>query len=428
MAASTQARSSTCQFSHRRTAALAIALAGLLYAPAGLAAGQPDAALRQAASAALLQQTAALRASAALPPETWVDLGKSDPSGRWVMGSVTEQIDGSRDETPRSKLFLARRDGQRWTVGLEGSETFFSMLEQAPTSLLAEAEKSAFRSQRKSATARPNAAPQLLAGETGLGLPWPEGVAWYMGGGPHGNSGDSRPFDSIDFSGGDGRVLAPRDGRIYKSCIRNGSAIVQLVHDNGYTTRYYHMVNLPTLADGTLVRKGAYLGQIGNGLPCGGSTTGPHVHFSLSQNGQAIAVNGKTVGGWQFFEGAQPYAGYALRNGRRVNTGGSLVNYGADQGPTPEPQPRTVTVKAPSANQLVNLRANPSLSAAVVATARNGDRIQIVCHAYGDEVNGNWGRTRLWNRLTTNTWVSDGFVDTGSNEPVVPACSTLKRP
>ncbi|QDQ28057.1 M23 family metallopeptidase [Chitinimonas arctica] len=393
-------------------------------APAAVA----DEALKRAATSALLGNIATLAPGAA-PTDTFVEISKSNAARNWVMGSVTQILGANREDVPVTRLFIARQNGKSWTLALQGSEAFFSMLDSAPDAVLSSAEKSAFRSQRKTAgTASKSlsdpgmAQANAVTGDTGLSLPWAEGVAWYMGGGAHGDSGTSRPFDSLDFSGGDGQVLAPRDGRIYKSCVRNSSAIVQLVHDNGYTTRYYHMVNLPNLTDGTLVRKGAYLGQMGMGLPCGGSTTGPHVHFSLSYNGQAMPVNGKTLGGWQFFETGTAYQGYAMRNGRRVNQGGSLINYGS--GTTTPPQTgKTVTVKTPEANRLANLRSAPKLSASILGTARNGDRIQIVCHAYGDWVDGTWGRTQLWNRLAAGSWISDGLVDTGSNQPIVPLCS-----
>lgn len=52
-------------------------------------------------------------------------------------------------------------------------------------------------------------------------------------------------------------MLAARDGYLYKSCERNGSAIVKVVHDNGYATTYYHMVQLTSLNSGTRVRQGS---------------------------------------------------------------------------------------------------------------------------------------------------------------------------
>ncbi|HEY9104197.1 peptidoglycan DD-metalloendopeptidase family protein [Chitinimonas sp.] len=398
---------------------LALLLASLTLTPALAAPPRADTALQRAASAALAERALIINPDGKPADDSVIDIHKQ--SGDWLLGSVTQVLYGTGDDVPLSRLFLAHKEGGQWVLGLEGSEGFFALLDVAPASVLSYAERSALRAQRSrqlKLLAQPDAEP---AGSTGLSLPWAEGVAWYMGGGPHGNSGNSRPFDSIDFSGPGGQVLAPRDGRIYKSCVRNGSAIVQLVHDNGYTSRYYHMESLPNLADGSLVRKGSYLGQIGLALPCGGSTTGPHVHFSLSMNGNPVAVNGKIVGGWQFFEGASAYQGYALHNSTRVNPGGRLVNYGAGDTPTEPGQP--ATVKALGSGESVNVRSNPSLQASIVTTLRNGTAVRIVCHAYGDAVNGNWGSTTLWDRLDSGGWVSDGLLDTGSNQPVVPACT-----
>lgn len=145
---------------------------------------------------------------------------------------------------------------------------------------------------------------------------------------------------------------------------------------------------------------------------------GPHVHFSLSKDGNDVSVNGMTIGGWQFFEGTSPYSGYAVRNQRRVSPQAWLVNYGsADSGDPSTPVSARVQAPGPA-----NLRSAPSLSAPVVGSLENGRTVQLACHQYGDSVNGNWGATRLWYRLESNQWISDGFVYTGSNDPVVPVC------
>ncbi|EDS88188.1 LasA protease precursor [Burkholderia pseudomallei S13] len=111
-----------------------------------------------------------------------------------------------------------------------------------------------------------------------------------------------------------------------------------------------------------------------------------------------------------------------MRNQRRVSVQASLTNYGADDsgGPTEPSPPVKATVQSPGP---VNLRSAPSLSASIVGTVANGAAVQLACYAYGDTVQGNWGATRLWYRLDSNRWVSDGFVYTGSNDPVVSACA-----
>jgi surface antigen len=37
-------------------------------------------------------------------------------------------------------------------------------------------------------------------------------------------------------------------------------------------------------------------------------------------------------------------------------------------------------------------------------------------------VNGNWGPTSLWDKLDVGSFISDGFVFTGTNNPVAPDC------
>ncbi|WP_137939710.1 M23 family metallopeptidase [Chitinivorax sp. B] len=251
--------------------------------------------------------------------ETMVEVNKTDASGNWMLGSVTPVLKSTAHEAPNAVFFLAHRVDGVWLVGMEGSLRFRELATAAPPDLLDSQEKQNF-------TRQPNDLEAMVP--TGLALPWREGVAWYMGGGPHGNSGNSRPFNSIDFNGRDGRVLAPRAGKFYRSCVRGGSALIKLVHDNGLSTTYYHMVNLANYSDGTQISKGTYLGTINIQLPCGGFASGPHVHFSLLRNNAPLSVNNQTIGGWTFYEGSQAYRGYALRNGQRVNPGGSLVNYG----------------------------------------------------------------------------------------------------
>ncbi|GAA0208193.1 peptidoglycan DD-metalloendopeptidase family protein [Saccharothrix mutabilis subsp. mutabilis] len=326
-------------------------------------------------------------------------------SGDWVFGSTTVPMAyGQEHGSPLMALFLAKRTGKTWKVEFDGTPGFASLAQHAP--VLSDGEKETFRN---------NASGVQTLADTGLGLPWPQGVAWWMGGGPHGNSGSTRPFSSIDFNGGDGRVLSAGPGRVYKSCIRGRSALVKVVHDNGYSTTYYHMYDLTTLADGSAVRTGTYLGHIGNELPCGGSSTGAHVHFSLLKGNTHISVNGMTIGGWTFYEGAQAYGGYAQRGSTRVNVGGRVTNYGAG---TTLP---TGTVNGGS-NSSVTLRSGPGLSHDAVGTVANGTVVSIACTARGETVQGVWGATDLWNRLEDGKWISDGFVDTGSNEPVAAAC------
>ncbi|WDD93169.1 peptidoglycan DD-metalloendopeptidase family protein [Burkholderia sp. FERM BP-3421] len=404
---------------HRASRYLVIPLLAVCLQGGAAMAADADVALQQAARQAFstrLGKQAPTLATAG--QDALVETIRVTPDGDWVLGAATQIVPDGVAADPVSKLFVARRAQGAWRVGVEGDATYAALLGAAPAALVGPAERAQLDPRRGAAGGQPKAAP----GQTGLALPWQRDTAWYWTGGAHGWSGESRPYNSLDFSGGDGRVLAARDAYLYRSCERNGSAIVKLVHDNGYETTYYHMEQLAQVANGARIRQGDYLGRIGNALPCGGQTTGAHVHLSLSQGGTEVPVNGKTIGGWQFFEGPSAYGGYAVRNQRRVGVQAALTNYGSDDSGGPPEPGRTVDapIRAPGN---VNLRDAPSLSASVVGSVANGATVTLACFAYGDTVQGNWGATRLWYRLNSNQWVSDGYVYTGSNDPVVPACA-----
>ncbi|WP_433659332.1 peptidoglycan DD-metalloendopeptidase family protein [Nocardia sp. CA-128927] len=387
-----------------------------------------------------------------------IDRMRSD--GEWVFGAATVPEDSESEETPKSTLYVAKLDDEgEWDVALEGTPEFGHMVSNAPESVVSGGEKAALT------------APQPRSGNTGLSLPWKQGQSWYMGGGPHGISGESRPYNSIDFNGGDGRVMAPAAGRVYKTCVRNGSAEVKIVHNNGFTTSYYHMTDVIGAADGTEITAGTYLGKTGTQLPCGGFASGAHVHMSLFKGAQPVPVNGVTIGGWTFREGQQAYAGFAEHEGQQVRAGGRLMNYGGgdDSKPPTDPKPPTTNPKPPTdpkpptkpptdpkppttgpkpptdpkppatkakgtvrpfpdRNRNVNLRSGPGTRNSVVGAVRNGDVITITCTARGERLSGKWGATDLWNKLDNGKWISDGFVDTGSNGPVAPACQQNDTP
>lgn len=83
----------------------------------------------------------------------------------------------------------------------------------------------------------------------------------------------------------------------------------------------------------------------------------------------------------------------------------------------------TVRVSVPSGLPL-NIRSSPSVGASVIGSLANGTAVSIRCYSRGDWVDGIGGSTNVWDRLSGGGWVSDGFLETGSNTPVVPACST----
>ncbi len=389
------------------------------------AAESRDVALNRSVQSTFEAQLLSQKSPSISPGGELVETIKQDVRSGWILGTVTEIVPSGMERLPISKLYLAQRGPNgSWLSAIEGSEAFVAMVAAAPQGFLTEEQTAAldYALPGPQVTGRAVAS---AAEATGLALPWALNKAWRLTGGPHGWSGQSRPYNSLDLSGGDGRVLASADGVLVKSCVASGSAILKLVHSNGYSTTYYHLERLAALDNGVSVKRGDFLGMIGNALPCGGHTSGAHVHLALGFRGQEVAVDGKNIGGWQFFEADAAYGGYATRGASRVDVGGTLINFGAEGTTEPSPQPpfKATVQPAPGAT-MVNLRSGPSMTASVIATLQRGATVELMCHVLGDTVQGNWGATRIWDRTQAGQWISDGFVNTGSNEPVVPLCAS----
>ncbi|GGM46139.1 hypothetical protein GCM10012275_16430 [Longimycelium tulufanense] len=410
-------------------------------------------------------------------PEPVVETQRTAGSD-WAFGTATLPAPTTTPEAPRTALFVAKRTDGRWRTELQGGSGFAELAKQAPDSVVDGEEKNLFAKvvraeqtdyARAEATQEgsgkpPEGKPGGAAGEadgprggldTGLGLPWSKGMAWRLGG-VHGNTGSSLPMNSIDFFGGDGQVRAAAGGRLYKSCQRGDSALVSVVHDNGYTTTYYHMTNLTNLANGSRIQEGTYLGRTGTRLPCGGSANGNHVHFSVKRGNREVPVAGKTLGGWTFFQGGGQYQGGAERGNQRVAAfRGNITNFGSSGGNTPppdagkpptdnnRPKPPDNKPKPPDnkpGNKVakgtvdsgryagINLRSGPGTNYEVRTRVRTGQTLNIACTARGESIQGLWGRTNLWNKLDNGMWISDGFLNTGSNDPVAPACDAGDKP
>lgn len=219
------------------------------------------------------------------------------------------------EEDPDAWLFAAEHEASDWTVGLEGTEEFSSIL--AESTLLADEERETVATSTDPSDVAP-------ASYVGVGLPFAIGSSMIMTGGPHGEVGQS-----ADFAGGAGQAHASRGGYAYSLC----DGWTRVIHDNGFSTDYYHLEDYQWLP-GNDVGTGHYLGTQGNSLCAGGSTTGAHIHYSLrayndpNAAGWFVSLNGRTLGGWTFVQGNE-YGGYAYRDGvGTIYPGGSMYNYG----------------------------------------------------------------------------------------------------
>ncbi|WP_284749648.1 hypothetical protein [Amycolatopsis sp. RTGN1] len=80
----------------------------------------------------------------------------------------------------------------------------------------------------------------------------------------------------------------------------------------------------------------------------------------------------------------------------------------------------TGTVK--TAGDPMNVRASASTSAAVKGLAANYAKVNIECYVLGDSVTGTFGTSTIWDRIGPDNYVSDTYLQTGSDEPVAPLC------
>lgn len=56
-------------------------------------------------------------------------------------------------------------------------------------------------------------------------------------------------------------------------------------------------------------------------------------------------------------------------------------------------------------------------------TYANGERIDILCQVRGQKVTGTFGTSDLWDLIDFDAYVSDAYVNTGSDRQVAPSCS-----
>jgi hypothetical protein len=259
------------------------------------------------------------------PEAPTVLLSRSDAAKGWAFGSSVIAPPAGVDAPPDASLFIARYVKTGWQVSVTGASTFAAFAKHAPSDVVPDGERALLARYGKAASS---------GTATGLELPWGAGKSWTMR-----PAGDPR---AIAFAGGDGRVLAPGPGRLYRLCSRtSGHAMLLLIHPNGLASTFSRLAALTPVKDGGAVRTGAYLGTTGRGLPCStGQATGPaSVVFGVLSGGRPAALNGLQVGGWTLQVAASGRAVAATRSGVRVQEGDPLLNLGSGIVPLPSPSP-----------------------------------------------------------------------------------------
>lgn len=138
-------------------------------------------------------------------------------------------------------------------------------------------------------------------------LPFENGQRWQAGS-PH-----STDFSALDFGPTSGntnrRVVAAAAGTVYRiDC--SGGSYLGIDHGSGWSSTYYHLVNQQMQLVGKAVQAGTYLGDAGQALPCGGSSTFNHVHLTVRKDGQPTPVSGFRFGNYVAHSSGSNYRGW----------------------------------------------------------------------------------------------------------------------
>jgi hypothetical protein len=73
----------------------------------------------------------------------------------------------------------------------------------------------------------------------------------------------------------------------------------------------------------------------------------------------------------------------------------------------------------------VNLRSGPGTNYSIVGSLPQGATVNVECVGTGTAVSGPYGTTTLWDEIGNREWVTDAFVDTGTNNPVAMPCGFI---
>jgi LasA protease len=264
-------------------------------------------------------------------PQPDVHLTRIDEAKGWAFGTAAIPPPPGMAAVPDPSVFIARRSGKTWQVALAGVEDFVRLVRQAPTTVIPADERPFLEQYGEAASAKEGVA-------TGMTLPWGAGQSWTMQ--------SIAGVDALQFSGGDGRVLAPAPGRLYRFCTRSASqSMLLLIHADGLASEYYQMADVADIKEGALVQEGGYLGHTGTARPCGGAAPAsgpPTVDFTLFSGASPMPLEGTQIGGWTLHAAGDQV--WADRSGLRVNAGNPLLNFGALDAP-PSPTPRSPSAR-----------------------------------------------------------------------------------
>ncbi|MDG9669358.1 pre-peptidase C-terminal domain-containing protein [Hahella sp. CR1] len=181
-----------------------------------------------------------------------------------------------------------------------------------------------------------------------LQLPFPVGEQWYFGGAHTYTGSGSYPLSSLDLNNGgywgsntsNKWAVASAGG----TAIRHSSCFVEVLHEGGWSTTYYHLDNIQFQNRATVSRNqklANYANNQSQALCDGGSSTGPHQHFSLKYNGSYFHLDGVALSGYKVKTGRWSYDGdcnyfWLSKDNYRYCANRSLSNPGVPNGGDPD--------------------------------------------------------------------------------------------
>ncbi|MEV6168414.1 hypothetical protein AB0L99_09350 [Streptomyces sp. NPDC051954] len=71
----------------------------------------------------------------------------------------------------------------------------------------------------------------------------------------------------------------------------------------------------------------------------------------------------------------------------------------------------------------LNVRLGPGTNYTIVRVLPIGARVPIFCQTPGTTVTGPYGTSNIWDNIDDGEYVSDAYVNTGSDGYVAPRCS-----
>lgn len=127
----------------------------------------------------------------------------------------------------------------------------------------------------------------------------------------HPITGQVKQHDGIDYAIPQGKLISlKKGGEVVEvkapSTGREVSGIVRITHPDGTESRYVHLSKV-MVRKGQQVSTGQAIGAVGGepGLPGGGGSTGPHLHFEYYPSTSSGPADGSAVAGQYFMVGGQ---------------------------------------------------------------------------------------------------------------------------